>query len=191
MPRSRVELEIHSFSLTAVDLETLPLCRYRNSLDLNSDPFDRLPYVNGQFQIPSEPGLYNKVVGTNRATRQISLSTAVRIGFEGQYPSYALLGRNMPYIFNEIILGLDELGRDTKDSIRVGIDKVWNEDGSEVRSSYSNNIMIYQETEPNYYSRVKTFSIENGAGMLKPFLESVPAGSFLSPQLEPSVKTGP
>jgi hypothetical protein len=97
--------------------------------------------------------------------------------------------RDVPYIFNEIIIGLDTAGRDHLNRVRLSINRVWNQDGSESGLRYFNNIAIYQRDNGNTtYTRRALYDIAGGTGMLQPFIGSVPLFQKESTPTVPSVQ---
>lgn len=149
-----------------------------------------IPFVNGQYWWDSEPSPFSGQINIDAARRKISLYTSARVGPEGQFPNYALLGRDVPYIFNEIVFGIDADGKDSDNYVRMSVDRVWRADGTITGSSHFNQVYVYKRLmgQPNSrYRRLQFFPIEGGAGMLKPFLESVPLGQFPTEVLLPEV----
>jgi hypothetical protein len=154
------------------------------------------PYVNGQLLVPSEPNPNNGSVNIDRVGNSISRFTSARVGWEGQYPNYALFQRDVPYIYNEIIFGLDTNGQDLKNSIRISVDKMWSQDGTQTGNAHFNEIRLYKrrllpDGSAQYALVTPAYSIGNGAGMLKPFIYSVPLNQWPTVPNRPVTITNP
>lgn len=121
--------------------------------------------------------------------KAVSWYVAARIGLEGRVPIFALLQRDPPFIFAEIVTAIGPDGRDTDSKIRLSVDKTWHPDGGDglsgavVGFTHFNEIRIYRrdyfDLERRYRLARPVFFI---AGQLSGFLQS---GSSIWPGASP------
>ncbi len=120
---------------------------------------------------------------------RVSLYTSGRIGWEASRGNYALFERDVPYIFNEIIFGLDASGRDNQNQVQLSINKTWNAAGTESGLIYFNEIRIYSRRNGSgAYDLLKKYSLNQQAGMLRPFIYHTPLGQFPTSEPAPTVQ---
>lgn len=110
--------------------------------------------------------------------------TAGRVGLEGRVPTFALFGRDAPFIYNRIVTRLGADGRDAGSFIRVSVDKTWHPNGLVIGKAHFNEIRIYRR---DYVGDEHNFVLQsNGfmpiAGQLSSFIAS---GSPTWPGLPP------
>ncbi|MGH8017772.1 MAG: hypothetical protein ACREIA_05680 [Opitutaceae bacterium] len=162
-------------------------------LDFINDIGLPIPNNGSQLLIASEPSKFNDDLQVDRSGGRISFYNSVRVGREAQFPNFALFGRDVPYIFNEIIFGLDSTGRDRMNNIRLSVDKVWQQNGTTTGSVHFNEIRIYKRSRSfelldfGFAPQGGAFRLDQGAGMLEPFILSVPAGQWPTIPPKPAV----
>jgi hypothetical protein len=77
-----------------------------------------------------------------------------RVGIEGRVPTFALTGRDAPWIYCEIIASVGPDGRDTNSRIRLSNDTVWTPAGI-TGTSHFNEIRIYTRNYRDAFLRFK------------------------------------
>ncbi|HEY4301746.1 MAG TPA: LamG-like jellyroll fold domain-containing protein [Candidatus Didemnitutus sp.] len=156
---------------------------------INSNPTSvRVPFNfnKNQLLIPSDISPFNGQLRVDHAGGTISLYTSGRISFEGQYPNYALFSRDVPFIFNEIVFSVDENGRDTNNHVRTSVDRDWKQNGTLSGVCQFNAITILQANDSGRYFQQVHLPIEDHAGMLQPFINSLPAGTWPTTPTQPT-----
>lgn len=87
--------------------------------------------------------------------------------------------RDVPWIFSEIIFGLDSAGRDRQNTIPMSVNRRWNKAEPAAGSVHFNEIAIYRRNNgSDQYQLDRRFSLGNGANMLQFFIDSVPYGQW-------------
>lgn len=119
--------------------------------------------------IPGSGGVF-----INSANTSLSFYFGGRVGLEGRVPNYALLKRDAPYIYTEIVNAIGPDGRDTRSKIRMSVNKEWRPDGSITGTAHFNEIRIYRRdfADPQRRFRLVEAGHLNIAGQLEAFLLS-------------------
>ncbi len=155
-------------------------------------PSLNLPTNGSQILIPSLENRFNNVQRFDRINGKVSLYTSARIGREASGPNYALFERDVPYIFNEIVFGLDEFGRDRANQVRLSMNIVWNQTVAGSGLNYFNEISLYEKVGGSTaYSLLQQYRLDGGAQMIRPFILSVPTGQFPTIEPQPLVLEAP
>lgn len=138
-----------------------------------------VPNNGTQLEIPSLPNLRNGVQRIDRAGGRISLYNSGRINLEASYINWALFHRDVPWIFSEVIFGLDSAGRDRQNTVPMSVNRRWNKAGLASGSVHFNEIVIYRRNNgSDQYLLDRRFTLGNGANMLQPFIDSIPYGQW-------------
>ncbi|MGH7957177.1 MAG: hypothetical protein ACREH8_09205, partial [Opitutaceae bacterium] len=138
-----------------------------------------VPNNGTQLVIASLPNLHNGAQRVDRAGGRISLYNSGRINLEASYINWALFHRDVPWIFSEVIFGLDSAGRDRQNMVPMSVNRRWNKAGPVGGSVHFNEIVIYRRNNgSDQYLLDRRFSLGNGANMLQFFIDSVPYGQW-------------
>ncbi len=144
----------------------------------------------GPITIPAQPSPSNGSLQTSLDGTQHSSYASGRVGFEAQNPNWRIFGRDVPWIFSEIIA---EVAPDhtVTSHIEMSVNKDWQDDGTSSGKLSGtinfNNLNIYKATiNPNNgsisYVQKRLLPME---GQLKPFINSVPLGTWPEPTHDP------
>ena len=127
-----------------------------------------------QTLITSESSPNSGGVFMNLANTSVSFFIAGRIGLEGRVPNYALIQRDAPFIYTEIVSAIGSDGRDTRARVRVSVDKTWHPNAPTTGTTHFNEIRIYRR---DYADPERRFQLTEGGfmpitGQLEGFLLS-------------------
>lgn len=147
----------------------------------------------GPFTIPAYPNPSNGFLQTSADGTRHSSYASGRVGFEAQNPNWRLFGKDVPWIFSEIIT---EVASDhtVSSHIEMSVNKDWRDDGTSTGTlsgkNNFNNLNIYKATiNPNSgsvsYVQKQFLPME---GQLKAFIDSVPLGTWPNPPPTPDVQ---
>lgn len=146
----------------------------------------------GPITVPFATGETGKQWHQHKGSNDSQVSTygLARIGSEGQNVNWRLFGRDVPWIYTEIISELGSTGA-VKGKHRTSVDMVWDEDnGVTDGQTPFNNLNIYRaetDTEDHtvYYKQQDVLEME---GHVPDFVDSVPIGQYPAPEIPPSVR---
>lgn len=97
-----------------------------------------------QSFITGEVGAGSGGLYMNASNTVFSFFMSGRVGIEGRVPNFALMGRDAPFIFAEVITAIGPDGRDTGSRIRLSVDQRWFPDGTVTGNNHFNEIRIFK-----------------------------------------------
>jgi len=151
------------------------------------------------FSLPSEANQIDAVL--NQGHTQISTDgtkhssySSVRIGSDGQNVNWHIFGQDVPWVYSEIICSVAS-NHTVTSSIKMSVDKTWQDSGGVSGNTNFNNLNIYKATTSadvsgavsvNYvWQHDSPLLME---GQLQSFILSVPLGTWPTPPTTPSVQ---
>jgi len=139
----------------------------------------------------SEKSPHNKKTQTSEDLTQHSGFASGRVGADGQNVNWRIFGQDVPWIFSEIVCQVNP-DRSVESRIYTSVDIAW-QDGEIVEGIHNfNNLNIYKATLTSETGVVNYVRQPDGLlemnNQVKPFIESVPPGTWPTPPIEPFVQ---
>jgi hypothetical protein len=144
-----------------------------------------------QIQIPAEVSPHNGHKQTSTDLTQHSGFASGRVGPDGQNVNWRIFGRDVPWIFSEIIFQVNP-DHSVESRIETSVDITW-KNNTKTGTHNFNNLNIYKlQLDPEDDTKVNYVRQPDGLlemnNQVKPFIESVPLGTWPTPAIEPSVE---
>ena len=130
----------------------------------------------------------------NSSRTEYSHYASGRVGVEGSHANWRLTGKDVPWIYSEIITTLNP-DRSVNTRIRTSVNKTWYDNSPIIGLNNFNDLSVFKYGKfvlengifEGYYSPAATNHMSMNE-QIKPFIDSVPYGTWPNPEIPPSIQ---